>query len=92
MEDSTDVDIGATEGPHLRWRRRNGTTGELTKKSDGSWTSTLGWTDRPDGKRVSFSDCATGEISFAGMDGKRIAFEVTETNSKARASAWPAAW
>ena len=79
LEDSTDVDIGATEGPHLRWRRRNGTTGELTKKSDGSWTSTLGWTQRPDRKRVSFSDCARGEISFDGVKGKRIAFDVRET-------------
>ena len=61
LQDGTDVDIGATEGPHLRWRRRDGTTGELTKESDGSWTSTLGWTQRPDGKRVSFSDCARGD-------------------------------
>ena len=58
LQDGTDVDIGATEGPHLRWRRRDGTTGGLTKESDGSWTSTLGWTHRPDGKRVFFSDCA----------------------------------
>jgi hypothetical protein len=79
LQDGTDVDIGATEGPHLRWRRRDGTTGELTKESDGSWTSTLGWTKRPDGKRISFSDCARGEISFDGVKGKRIAFDVTET-------------
>ena len=79
LQDGTDVDIGATEGPHLRWRRRDGMTGELTKKSDGSWTSTLGWTKRPAGKRVSFFDCANGEINFDGVKGKRIAFEVTET-------------
>ncbi|PYJ03395.1 MAG: alpha/beta hydrolase [Verrucomicrobia bacterium] len=79
LQDGTDVDIGATEGPHLRWRRRDGTTGELTKESDGSWTSTLGWTHRPDGKRVFFSDCASGEINFDGVKGKRIAFDVTET-------------
>ena len=47
--------------------------------SDGSWTSTLGWTQRPDGKRVSFSDCAKGEIRFDGVKGKQIAFDVTET-------------
>jgi pimeloyl-ACP methyl ester carboxylesterase len=79
LQDGTDVDIGATEGPHLRWRRRDGMTGELTKESDGSWTSTLGWTKRPDGKRVSFSDCARGEISFDDVKGKRIAFDVTDT-------------
>jgi len=79
LQDGTNVDIGATGGPHLRWRRPDGTTGELTKESDGSWTSNLGWTKRPDGKHVSFSDCANGEISFDGVKGKRIAFEVTET-------------
>jgi len=79
LQDGTDVDIGATEGQHLRWRRRDGTTGELTKESDGSWTSNLGWTKRPDGKHVSFFDCANGEINFDGVKGKRIAFEVTET-------------
>jgi uncharacterized protein len=79
LQDDTDVDIGPTEGPHLRWRRLDGTTGELTKESDGSWTSNLGWTERPDGKRVAFSDCAYAEISFDGVKGKRIAFDVTET-------------
>ena len=79
LQDGADVDIGATEGPHLRWQRADGTTGVLIKESDGSWTSTLGWTQRPDGKRVSFSDCASGEINFDGVKGKRIAFDVTET-------------
>ena len=79
LQDGTDVDIGPTDGPHFRWRRKDGTTGELTEVSDGSWTSTLGWSERPDGKRVSFSDCAKGEIRFDGVKGKRIAFEVTET-------------
>ena len=79
LQDGTDVDIGATEGPHLRWRRPDGSSGELTKQSDGNWTSTLGWTKRPDGKRVSFSDCARGEITFDGVKGKRIAFDVMET-------------
>ena len=79
LQDGTDVDIGATDGQHLRWRRKDGTTGALTEASDGSWTSTLGWTERPDGKHVSFSDCAKGEITFDGVEGKRIAFDVTET-------------
>src|SRR6478609_6169768 len=83
LQDGTDVDIGATEGPHLRWRRMDGTTGELTKESDGSWTSNLGWTKRPDGKHVSFFDCARGEISLDGVKGKRIAFDVTETKFQA---------
>jgi uncharacterized protein len=79
MEDGTKLDIGATDGPHLRWRRVDGTTGELTKESDGRWTSTLGWTRHADGKHVSFSECPSGEINFDGVKGKRIAFDVTET-------------
>src|SRR5574338_372749 len=79
LEDGTNLDIGATDGPHLRWRRADGTTGELTKESDDNWTSTLGWTKRADGRHVFFSDCANGEISFDGVKGKRIAFDVTET-------------
>ena len=79
LRDGTIVDIGATDSPHLRWRREDGTTGKLTEASDGSWISTLGWTERPDGKRVSFSDCAKGEINFDGVKGQRIAFDVTET-------------
>jgi uncharacterized protein len=79
LKDGTDVDIGPTDGPHFRWRRKDGTAGALTESSDGSWTSTLGWTERPDEKRVSFSDCARGEITFDGVKGKRIVFDVTET-------------
>jgi uncharacterized protein len=79
LNDGTDVDIGPTDGPHFRWRRKDGATGALTEASDGSWTSTLGWTERSDEKRVSFSDCAKGEITFDGVKGKRIAFDVIET-------------
>src|SRR5207244_9459986 len=79
LQDGADVDIGATDGSHLRWRLKDGTTGALTEASDGSWTGTLGWTERPDGKRVSFSDCAKSEIHFDGVEGKRITFDVTET-------------
>jgi pimeloyl-ACP methyl ester carboxylesterase len=74
-----DVDIGATEGNHLRWRRKDGTTGLLTESPDGSWKSTLGWTGRPDGKRVSFTDCGTGRIVFADVLGQRIVLDVTNT-------------
>src|SRR5277367_3875168 len=35
-----DVDIGPGAEGKLRWRRQDGTTGELTRASDGSWTST----------------------------------------------------
>jgi len=79
LRDGMDVDIGAADGDHLRWRRKDGTTGELTPTSDGSWSSTLGWTGRTDGKHVSFSDCSAGRITFDGVPGQRIALDVIDT-------------
>lgn len=79
LHDGSDVDIGPEEDAHLRWRRKDGTSGELTETADGAWTSTLGWTSHPDGKRVSFSPCDQGEIDFAGVQGQRIALATTNT-------------
>jgi len=77
LTDGSVVDVGPSDGSNLRWRRADGTTGSLTSHADGTWTSMLGWTDRPDGIKVAFSDCAKGRIDFAGMHGQRIAFDVT---------------
>lgn len=79
LSDNSDVDIAPSDEGRLRWRRKDGTSGALSRKPDGSWSSTLGWTERPDGKRVSFSECDAGGIRFDGMKGKRIALDVTET-------------
>src|SRR4051812_31321447 len=57
MADGTLLDVGPGEAAQLRWRRLDGRTGALTPQGDGSWTSTLGWTDRPDGHRAMFPDC-----------------------------------
>jgi uncharacterized protein len=38
-----------------------------------------GWTDRPDGKTVSFVGCGTGQIIFGKVPGKRIEFDVRNT-------------
>ena len=73
------VDIARSEGETLRWRKFDGTTGVLHKKGDGSWTSTLGWTDHPDGHTASFTHCASGEIEFDGKKADRIPFDVTDT-------------
>jgi uncharacterized protein len=79
LTDGSVVDIGASDEDALRWRRFDGTTGKLHKNADGSWYSTLGFADKPDGKTVTFSDCAKGDISFNGINGRRIAFDVTES-------------
>jgi hypothetical protein len=73
------IDIARSEGDTLRWRKFDGTTGVLHKKEDGAWTSTLGWTDRPDGHTASFTRCTKGEIEFDGRKAHRIAFDVTDT-------------
>ena len=76
LDDGSKLDVGQSDGDHLRWRTQDGTTGLLTRGEDGVWTSTLGWTGRPDGKRVSF-DCDKGTIHFASVPGKQIPLEVT---------------
>jgi hypothetical protein len=77
--DHPDVDIGRGGEGKLRWRRKDGTTGELTHASDGSWTSTLGWTGRPDGISAIFPPCGSDGIRFDRIQGTRVAFDVTET-------------
>jgi hypothetical protein len=80
LSDGGIVDITPSDGAALRWRRFDGTTGALTKQSDGLWASTFGWTERPDGKTVRMSECASGRITFDGMKGQRLAFDATDTS------------
>ncbi|HET9819385.1 MAG TPA: CocE/NonD family hydrolase [Rhodanobacteraceae bacterium] len=76
LDDGSKLDVGNSDGDHLRWRKEDGTTGLLTRQKTGEWISTLGWTGRPDGKRVTF-DCARDTVNFAGVPGKQIPLEVT---------------
>lgn len=75
----TDIDIGPGEGEKLRWRRKDGVTGELTPGADGNWTSSLGWTGKPDGVHVSFPKGNCDRILFNGDAGMRIPLGVTDT-------------
>ena len=77
LDDGSKLDVARSNDDHLRWRKEDGTTGLLTRDGDDAWTSTLGWTGRPDGKRMSF-DCNRGAIAFAGVRGKRIPLQVTD--------------
>jgi uncharacterized protein len=79
FSDGEIVDVARSEGDTFRWRKFDGTTGVLHKEGYGSWTSTLGWTDRPDGHTASFSHCANGEIEFDAKKAHRIPFDVTDT-------------
>jgi hypothetical protein len=76
------VDVAPTDGEPLRWRAWDGATGLLKKTASGAWTSTYGWTGRPDGISVSFSACAEGRIQFGKMAGQRIPLQVTDTTFK----------
>lgn len=77
------VDIGQADEGTLRWKTFDGTVGTLHPK-DGGWTSTFGWTDRPDGHRIDLPDCARGEITFDGKTAERIEFDVTDTTFAGR--------
>jgi uncharacterized protein len=79
LSDGKALDIAPSDDDTLRWRMFSGETGQLHRRKNGTWSSTYGWTGRPDGKIVSFSDCGTGEITFEKERGKRIAFDVTDT-------------
>ncbi len=80
LDDGSAVDIGPSDDDTLRWRLFSGETGQLHPRPDGTWTSTLGWTGKPDGRAVSFSGCAEGGIAFDRKSGHRIAFEVSDTS------------
>lgn len=81
LEDGTDIDIGPGEGDKLRWRRKDGTTGELAKDKEGIWISTLGWTGRPDGKRASLADCIVvpRAMTFDGVAGRKLELKQIDT-------------
>ena len=79
LSDGRTVDVAPSDNDKLRWRTFAGETGQLHPQANGTWTSTYGWTDRPDGRTVSFSDCDKGEIIFGNESGRRIAFDVRDT-------------
>jgi hypothetical protein len=79
LNDGSLVDVAPSDKGALRWRRFDGTTGALHPAPDGVWTSTYGWSDRADGKTMSFSDCNAGKIDFDGTPGQLIALDVTDS-------------
>lgn len=77
MADGDVVVVGPSTGG-FRWRRLNGETGKLTG-SPGDWRHTVGWTDRPDPRPVTFGPCALGTITLGEETGRRIALQTQET-------------
>ena len=79
LSDGRVIDIAPSDDNTLRWRMFTGETGQLHPQANGTWTSTYGWTDRPDGKIVSFSDCDKGAIHLGKEQGRRIDFDARAT-------------
>jgi dienelactone hydrolase len=79
FKDGRTVDVASSDDRTLRWVMFTGERGQLHPEPDGSWTSTYGWTTRSDGKKVSFSKCDAGEITFDNERGRRIDFDVHDS-------------
>ncbi len=74
------LDIAPSTEDTLRWRLFSGETGQLHPQENGTWIGTKGWSTVPDGRLVSFSSCAKGEINFGPEHGKRLAYDVKATS------------
>ena len=79
LSDGSGVDIAPLDEEHFRWRRPDGTSGLLSRREDGLWSSSLGWTGREDGVVVDLSGCGQGVVRFDGQTGQRVEFETAET-------------
>jgi pimeloyl-ACP methyl ester carboxylesterase len=86
LPDGTVIDISPSSDRLLRWRRFDGTTGALTEKASGAWTSTAGWTEKPDGIEVRFQ-CAKDSLNFGSETARRIPLAVTESRFDAGGTA-----
>ena len=83
MADGTTLDIAPAD-PGLRWRTLDGRTGALTPQGhspqdNSRWSSTLGWTGRPDGHQISIPDCGRGDIRFDDVTGRRLSLIQIDT-------------
>jgi len=77
--DGRTIDLGPSDKGKLRWRRPDGTSGVFALEGPQAGVSLLGWTERPDGLRVSLPDCAKNEIDLGGERAHRVSLAVRET-------------
>ncbi|MDQ2861948.1 MAG: alpha/beta hydrolase [Pseudomonadota bacterium] len=71
LADGRLLDIAPADGPDLRWRLNDGRTGRLSAKAH--WSSTLGWTDTPDGVSVRLSACGARRMIFTDKGAAPVA-------------------
>jgi uncharacterized protein len=79
FKDGRTVDVASLDDNTLRWLMFTGERGQLHPQPDGSWSSTYGWTSRSDGKKIAFSKCDSGEMTFEKELGRRVEFEVHDS-------------
>ena len=79
LDDGRILDVAPLDGGTLRWLMFTGERGLLHPQANGGWASTYGWSDRPDGKTVSFAGCGAGQMIFDKAPAKRIDFDVRNT-------------
>jgi dienelactone hydrolase len=80
LADGQVVDVTASGGDTLRWRKLDGSTGALKQTAPGRWQSSYGWTGRADGIEVTFDGCPASVLHFAGQPGRRMPLQVMETS------------
>lgn len=80
LADGQALALGASDGDKLRWRRFDGEIGALHPQANGGWVNTAGWSDRPDGHKITLGPCGSGEMSFDGQPAKRLDFDVIDTS------------
>ena len=78
LADGRAIDLALSGEDAMRWRMEDGSSGKLAKAA-GEIPSTRGWTDQPDGHRVTLGSCDSQEITFDGIRGTRIPLDVIET-------------
>ena len=79
LADGQVVDVAPSDGDTLRWRKLDGSTGELRQIATGRWQSSYGWTGRADGIMVKFDACPSKSLHFADQAGQRIPLRVSDT-------------
>src|SRR5579872_6180968 len=72
FDDGNTMDVAPADDNALRWMTFTGERGLLHPEPNGGWTSTFGWTTRPDGKKVSFAACGAGQVTFENLRGRRV--------------------
>lgn len=79
LDDGRIVDVSPLTDGGLRWRMMDGRTGKLQQDEAGTWSGTVGWTDRPDPVVVSLGTCDKPAPSFDGHAAQRLSFVTTQT-------------